>query len=117
MHEESDAQKTAAWALLTQMSPAGPKNDLLIPLDLIPLCINPWMKKEKARHAKQREWFLTLESRVLDQMARKQAKSLWMRTFLETKHLYEWSSDAEGAYAVGMLAVAGVYTVGEYHIC
>lgn len=111
-HEESDNLKRDAWALLTQMSPAGPLNNVIEPLNLIPKWINPWKLDEEKRHARQEKWFRELQGQVREDMDSKCARPSWTRHCLQKMEKYNFDDDREASYAVGMLAVAGVFTVG-----
>jgi cytochrome P450 len=102
-----------AWKLLVQMSPAGPITNVLTPLLWIPNWLSPWMRKEKKRHDAQRAWFIERQNEVRALMAEKRAGPSFMKTYFETRDGYNFDNDVEGAYAVGMLGVAGVFTIGS----
>jgi cytochrome P450 len=110
--DPSERLKPDAWALLTTMSPAGPLNNMLTPLNWIPHSFNPWKKVEKERHTGQREWFLQLQTDVREQIRRDEAGPSFTQKYLQAGESFGFPNDVEGAYAVGMLAVAGVFTVG-----
>lgn len=105
--------KESAWLLLNQMSPAGPITNLITPLWHLPWPINPWKQAEKARHDKQYKWFIALQKEVETAMAEKRAGPSFTKQYLETKNDWEFADLVEGAFAVGMLAIAAVFTVGS----
>ena len=111
-HYYSDKLKDSAWGLLVQMSPAGPLTNRLTPLLLLPAWLSPWASYEKDRHDVQAEWFLNTMEEIKAKIKAGDQDPSWMRRFLENQDKLGWS-DYEGAFAIGMLAVAGVFTVGS----
>lgn len=102
-----------AWALLHQMSPAGPITNALTPLLLLP----DWMSgmaKEAKRRARQAKWFLALENKIRQDITEKRHNDpSFMRSFLEKQQKSSGMDDREGAFFVGMIGVAGVFTMGS----
>ncbi|KAH7050122.1 cytochrome P450 [Macrophomina phaseolina] len=108
----NDLQQSA-WQLLVQMSPAGPLTNRLTPLLWLPRWLSPWMSKEKKRHDAQESWFLRLQRETLMQMAEKRAKPSFMKTYFQTMRKHNFQDEKEAAFTMGMLGVAGVFTMGS----
>jgi cytochrome P450 len=106
----------SAWALLTQMSPAGPITNLITPLWHLPHSINPWKQAEKKRHDEQSDWWMDrfLRSRAMHE--RGLLRPCWTRKYLEIEKNPPLSGDKEASAALGMLALVGIFTVaGPLH--
>lgn len=95
------------------MSPAGPVTNALTPLLLLP-CWMSGMAKEAKRTARQTKWFLALENKVRQDIAQKRHDDpSFMRSFLEKQQKPSGMDDREGAFFIGMIGVAGVFTMGS----
>lgn len=99
-------------ALLTVISPAGALPNVLSPLALLPEAISPWKKYEKERYEEERTFFLEQLTKVRKDWVAGAAKPCYMRMF------FEWQEkspvdDLEGAYQVGMMAIAGALTIAS----
>ena len=106
----------SAWALLTQMSPAGPITNLITPLWHLPLPINPWKRAEKKRHDEQSAWWMERYQRTKYLYEQGQARPSWTRQYLESSNNHPLSGDQEASAALGMLAIVGIFTVaGPLH--
>ena len=102
-----------AWALLHQLSPAGPITNVLTPLLLLP----DWMSgmaQEAKRRARETKWFLALQNKIRQDIAEKRhSDPSFMRTFLERQQKPSGMDDREGAFYVGMMGSAGVFTMSS----
>jgi cytochrome P450 len=105
--------KASARRLMWQVSASGPLTNILPPLTWIPDILSPWARAEKKRHDKTRAWYIERMRDVQRRMEAKTAPESFMRSYFESKGSYKWDSDAEGAGAVGMIATAGIFTVGS----
>ena len=99
-------------ALLTVISPAGALPNVLSPLALLPESISPWKKYEKQRYEEERSFFLTQLAKVRKDWVNGNAKPCYMRMFLEWQEKSP-VDDLEGAYQVGMMAIAGALTIAS----
>jgi Cytochrome P450 len=108
---QSEYCTKSAWALLTQMSPAGPITNLITPLWHLPLSINPWKRAENKRHDEQSNWWMEryLHTKALHDHGL--ARPCWTRQYLEIEKNAPLSGDKEASAALGMLALVGVFTV------
>ncbi|KAH7060549.1 cytochrome P450 [Macrophomina phaseolina] len=111
--KHADDLQQSAWDLLVQMSPAGPITNRLTPLLLLPQWLSPWMRKEKKRHDGQQEWFMKLRREIGEEVAEKRALPSFMKSYFDTRDRHQFQDDKEAAYAVGMLGIAGVFTIGS----
>jgi cytochrome P450 len=107
----SEYYSKSAWALLTQMSPAGPITNLITPLWHLPHAINPWKKAEKVRHDEQSGWWMNkfLYTRALHKNGL--VRQCWTRQYLEIEKNAPLSGDKEASAALGMVALVGIFTV------
>lgn len=100
----------SAWALLTQMSPAGPITNVLTPLWHLPSFLNPWKRAERKRHDEQQAWWMDRLLTARDKIARGELRPCWTRQFLESQNT-NLSGDYEASCALGMMALVGIFTV------
>ena len=113
---QSETLAKSAWALLTQMSPAGPITNLITPLWHLPLPINPWKRAENKRHDKQSAYWMERYQHTKSLHANGQARPSWTRQYLEIEKNRPLSGDKEASAALGMLAIVGIFTVaGPLH--
>ncbi|KFZ18300.1 hypothetical protein V501_01292 [Pseudogymnoascus sp. VKM F-4519 (FW-2642)] len=99
-------------ALLSVISPAGALPNVISPLAALPECLSPWKRYEKQRYAFEREFFLNQMSKVRKEWLAGTAKPSYMRLFLESQEKFQ-TSYVEGAYQVGMMAIAGALTIAS----
>ena len=99
-------------ALLTVISPAGALPNVLSPLALLPESISPWKKYEKKRYEEERSFFLEQLAKVREDWMQGTAKPCYMKMFFEWQEKYP-VDDLEGAYQVGMMAIAGALTIAS----
>jgi cytochrome P450 len=99
-------------ALLSVISPAGALPNVISPLAALPECLSPWKRYEKQRYAFEREFFLNQMSKVRKEWLEGTAKPSYMRQFLESQEKFQ-TSYVEGAYQVGMMAIAGALTIAS----
>jgi cytochrome P450 len=98
--------------LLTVISPAGALPNIISPLAALPEFLSPWKRYEKERYAIEREFFLNQMSKVRKEWLAGTAKPSYMRLFLESQQKSQVSC-IEGAYQVGMMAIAGALTIAS----
>lgn len=101
----------SAWALLTQMSPAGPITNLITPLWHLPLPINPWKQAENKRHDAQSAFWMERFLHTRSLVEKGHARPSWTRQYLEIEKNAPLSGDKEASAALGMLAIVGIFTV------
>lgn len=106
----------SAWALLTQMSPAGPITNLITPLWHLPLAINPWKRAENKRRNAQSGWWMERYQHTKQLHGAGQARRSWTSQYLDIEKNHPLSGEKEASAALGMLAVVGIFTVaGPLH--
>lgn len=104
--------KKNAFALLEGISPAGMLPNVLPQLMYLPHWINPWKIGETTRHAWEKDLYFSWQAQVREEMERNVARPSWMKTYLDNKDTFGFD-EHEAAYAVGMMALAGVQTIGS----
>lgn len=110
-----DAYQTlqqVTMALLSVISPAGALPNVLSPLAALPEFLSPWKKYEKERYGIERAFFLNQQAKVRKEWLAGTAKPSYMRLFLESQEKSQVSC-VEGAYQVGMMAIAGALTIAS----
>ncbi|QIW95017.1 hypothetical protein AMS68_000535 [Peltaster fructicola] len=100
----------SAWALLTQLSPAGPITNIITPLWHLPYSINPWKQAERKRHDEQQRWWMERYTTVREQMATGHARPSFTRTYLQGR-TSGLSGDYEASSALGMMALISIITI------
>jgi cytochrome P450 len=99
-------------ALLTVISPAGALPNVLSPLAFLPSFLSPWKTYEKQRYRDERTFFLDQQTKVRNDWLAGAARPCYMRMFLEAQQKSQ-INDLEGAYQVGMMAIAGALTIAS----
>jgi cytochrome P450 len=110
-----DAYQTlqqVTMALLTVISPSGALPNVISPLAALPESFSPWKKYEKERYGKERAFLLNQHGKVRKEWLAGTAKPSYMRLFLESQEKSQVSC-IEGAYQVGMMAIAGALTIAS----
>lgn len=97
----------SAAGLLGAISPQGSLTNTIPSLMLIPKAVNPWISRERKRHAAQKEFFERAQQAVKKRMDAGIPDRSFTRTFFEEKERYKFIDDKEGAFAVGMICIAG----------
>ena len=110
--DASPKLQRVTMALLTVISPAGALPNVVSPLALLPEAISQWKKYEKERYAEERSFFLEQLAKVRKDWLVGTAKPCYMRMFFEWQEKYS-VNDSEGAYQVGMMAIAGALTIAS----
>jgi cytochrome P450 len=85
-------------------------NKLPFLMDL-PEWLSPAKAWERQRSRTESKWFQVMQNQVREDSAVNSAKPSWMKMFLDAPKLFNFSSDMEGAYAVGMHGIAGALTI------
>lgn len=98
--------------LLTVISPAGALPNIISPLASLPRLISPWKRAEEKRYAEERAFFLGQLATVRRQWVAGTARPSYTRLFLESQEKFQ-IDDVEGAYQVGMMAIAGALTIAS----
>jgi cytochrome P450 len=104
--------KNNALALLEGISPSGKLPNIFPQLMWIPKPFNPWKKAEEKRHVRERELYFSWRDQVRKEMDEGTARPSWTKTYYESKQQFGFD-EHEAAYAVGMMALAGVQTIGS----
>nr|OQO15565.1 hypothetical protein B0A51_17650 [Rachicladosporium sp. CCFEE 5018] len=105
--------KKNAFDLLFGISPSGRLPNLLPHLMYLPKQLNPWKIAEQKRHDWEKELYFGWRDQVKREMAEGTAKPSWMKTYYDAKEGSFGFGEHEAAYAVGMMALAGVQTIGS----
>jgi len=104
--------RTVTMALLTVISPAGALPNVISPLAYLPTFMSPWKKYEKERYAEERDFFLSQQAQVRKDWLKGTAKPCYMQMFFDSQEKSQ-VDDLEGAYQVGMMAIAGALTIAS----
>lgn len=99
-------------ALLTVISPSGALPNVFSPLAALPQLLSPWKRYEKRRYKEERDFFMAQLEKVRRQWIAGNAKPSYMRMFFESQQKTK-KDDLEGAYQVGMMAIAGALTIAS----
>jgi cytochrome P450 len=99
-------------ALLRVISPSGALPNVISPLTLLPEFLSPWKKYEKLRYQEERIFFMAQFEKVRKEWLAGRAKPSYMRMFFESQEKFQ-IDDLEGAYQVGMMAIAGALTIAS----
>ena len=98
--------------LLTVISPAGALPNIISPLAALPTFLSPWKRNEKERYAIERDFFLNQMAKVRREWFAGTAKPSYMRRFFEVQQESQINC-IDGAYQVGMMAIAGALTIAS----
>jgi cytochrome P450 len=109
--EASDELKQRARELLIGVSPSGAVTNRLPFLMALPDWLVPAKAWERRRARTEQKFFETMQGEVETDIREKRASFSWMRTFLENRGKWGFTSELEGAYAVGMHGIAGALTI------
>jgi len=110
--EASDELKQRARELLYTVSPTGHIGNKLPFLMNIPDWLSPGKPWERRRAKTEEQFFATMQSQVERDMAAKLEKNSWMKTYLSNgPDAWKFAYNLEGAYCVGMHAIAGALTI------
>jgi cytochrome P450 len=109
--EGSDELKQRARELLIGVSPTGALPNKLPFLMSLPDWLSPAKAWERRRAKTELRWFKTMQGQARQDLAVDKTKKSWMQLFLDAPKLFNFASDEEGAYAVGMHGIAGALTI------
>jgi hypothetical protein len=83
----------------------------------LPTFLSPWKQKEHARHAMEANLLKGNFRYVHDRIDDGTAEPSFVRTFIDnvsrTGETSSWGEEAEAAYVVGQMAIAGALTIGS----
>lgn len=99
-------------ALLRVISPSGALPNVVSPLAALPEIVSPWKQYEKRRYKEEQTFFMFQLEKVRKQWLAGTAKPSYMRMFFESQEKSK-IGDLEGAYQVGMMAIAGALTIAS----
>lgn len=99
-------------ALLRVISPSGALPNVISPLAALPEAISPWKQYEKRRYKEEQDFFIAQMNKVRKQWLAGTAKPSYMRMVFEAQQKAPLD-DLEGAYQVGMMAIAGALTIAS----
>jgi len=99
-------------ALLQVISPSGALPNVISPLAALPEFLSPWKKNEKKRYDYERTFLMDQLAKVRKEWLAGNAKPCYMRMFFESQEKSQ-VGDLEGAYQVGMMAIAGALTIAS----
>lgn len=99
-------------ALLGAISPAANLPNIIPQLRNLPVFLSPWKRAERARHEREREFFIQMYGEVKKAMEAGDPESSYMRNFIENREK-TGMSNLEGAYTVGMIGLAGILTTAS----
>lgn len=107
--------RTHSHALLNAISPAAHFTNIIPQLAKLPEWISPWKRQERARHDRERDFFLRTFQSVEKEVAAGPTPASLMKTFFESRKQpkRDLRDDTEGAYVVGMLGLAGLLTTAS----
>lgn len=118
----SDELKQRARELLIGVSPSGALGNKIPAIMSLPEKISKAKAWELRRGRTERKFFEIMQEEVRQTFEREtdhsapllptvQPKQSWTRMYLEHQKVWGFSSDTEGAYAVGMHGIAGALTI------
>ena len=103
---------TNSHALLRAISPSAHSTNIMPQLNRLPEWLSPWKRAERARHDRERDFFLRTFDQVEKEVKSGPTATSFMRSFLESRKSHSMD-DTEGAYVVGMLGLAGLLTTAS----
>ncbi|KUJ23227.1 cytochrome P450 [Mollisia scopiformis] len=103
---------TNSHALLGAISPAANLSNIIPQLRLLPMWLSPWKKSERARHDREREFFVRMYTLAKSDYDNGTLKESYMSQFFEGKEK-SGADDIEGAYIIGMIGLAGILTTAS----
>jgi len=104
--------RQVTMALLRVISPAGALPNIISPLAYLPAFISPWKKHEKRRYREERNFFLAQQAKVRKAWLGGKVKPCYTQMFFDSQEKSNMT-DLEGAYQVGMMAIAGALTIAS----
>ncbi|KAF2154725.1 cytochrome P450 [Myriangium duriaei CBS 260.36] len=107
----SDELKQRARELLIGVSPTGALGNKLPFVMSMPESLSPAKSWERRRARTEKRFFEIMRDKVADSIETGTCTPSWMRQFLERRERWGFSSDLEGAFAVGMHGIAGALTI------
>lgn len=111
-HSEASSElKQRARELLIGVSPNGALGNMLPFVMSLPDWLSPPKSWERRRARTEQRFFTEMQEMVRRDMASGTEPASWMKHFLSNSRLYGFSSQLEGAYAVGMHGIAGALTI------
>jgi cytochrome P450 len=102
--------KEDARGLLAAISPAGAISNVIPILMKVPEWLAPWKKTEKKRHDVERDFFFRSHDQAKKEHDENTAHPSFTKQFLDGQEKFGFSTH-EGAYCIGMLAIAGALTM------
>lgn len=99
-------------ALLGAISPAANITNIIPYLRRLPIWLSPWKKAERARHDREREFFVRMYSIAKRDYDDGHLKESYMKQFFDSKDK-TGSGDLEGSYIIGMIGLAGILTTAS----
>ena len=109
----TEAIGTNSHALLHAISPAAHFTNIMPQLTKLPDWLSPWKRAERARHDRERDFFLRTFDQVEKEVKSGPTATSFMRSFLESRKTSHSMDDTEGAYVIGMLGLAGLLTTAS----
>lgn len=110
--ESAPTLQRVTMALLRVISPSGALPNVISPLAALPEIISPWKQYEKRRYKEEQDFFLAQMEKVRREWLAGTAKPSYMRMVFEAQQKSK-IDDLEGAYQVGMMAIAGALTIAS----
>jgi len=104
--------RVGTFGLLVTISPSGAVPNVVSPLAHLPTWLSPWKKLENSRHKREERFFHKAMNSVKQSRAKGEDVPCYMKMFLDDREK-TGIREKEGAYVVGMMAVAGALTIGS----
>jgi cytochrome P450 len=96
---------------LKTISPSEAIPNVVSWLAQLPPWPSPWKKEENARHEREGAFFCKQSNTVIEMVSKGEGVPCYTKIFLEEQE-NGGHEDVEGQYVVGMMAIAGVLTIG-----
>lgn len=116
--DHAEELRRGTRGLLETISPSGAVPNIVAPLAYLPAWLSPWKKVENTRHSREEAFFRKSMNGVKAAVTKGVAPSSYAKTWVKqnsskSEKAKSSGEEKEGAYVVGMMAIAGAMTIGS----
>ena len=104
---------TNAWRLLINISPGGRAANVIPGAMKIPKFLAWWRRDEDDRQAREMKLYDDCQKEVEEKVKSGEAGPSFTRIYVEQKEKFNFPTDIEGAFNVGMVSMAGIHTTSS----